>query len=489
MLSCLKRRGAWPHVPPLFSLASNIHRGPTGMAAFMKEYVGTRGVPIPELLCAFNVMLCEELQKKKPPTLRYFLQVVLSRELQARDRLLHWNTINDAVFLIRTSKRILVLTGAGISVSCGIPDFRSHDGLYAQLKEAGEYDLDDPQEMFDINYFRTNPAGTSFAKQIYPSNFTPSPCHRFIKLIEDKGKHQNYTQNIDTLERLTGVQNVLQCHGSFATASCLACRVTVPGAALEPAIFGGKIPLCAGCVQNAENAPAPARTPATRTMTRRATRARAESEEEESAYPPWIMKPDITFFGEKLTDNFEKALAADRERVDLILVIGTSLKVSPVSEILTHLPHNIPQILINKTPVRHINPDIILLGNADPIVEHLCARLNWDLPPPLPVPAPSEDVPPPPLPRTNSKKRRPESGSEPERVADSHIWLFEGAEGGKWLEDVRAALEGEEEEEEEEEDEEDEPPLRVVSRPSVVKFGPPPQSHRQERETKKARIR
>lgn len=47
-----------------------------------------------------------------------------------------------------------------------------------------------------------------------------------------------------------------------------------------------------------------------------------------------LVQPDITFFGEKLTDNFDHSLAKDRDRVDLLLVIGTSLKVSPVAEIL-----------------------------------------------------------------------------------------------------------------------------------------------------------
>jgi NAD+-dependent protein deacetylase SIR2 len=46
------------------------------------------------------------------------------------------------------------------------------------------------------------------------------------------------------------------------------------------------------------------------------------------------VQPDITFFGEKLTSAFDDALLADRERVDLLLVIGTSLKVAPVSDIL-----------------------------------------------------------------------------------------------------------------------------------------------------------
>lgn len=68
-------------------------------------------------------------------------------------------------------------------------DFRSADGLYAKLQEEGQYDLDDPQQMFDIRYFKNHPeVFYSFAHQIYPSNFTPSPCHRWIKTLEDKGK-------------------------------------------------------------------------------------------------------------------------------------------------------------------------------------------------------------------------------------------------------------------------------------------------------------
>ncbi|KAI0029549.1 DHS-like NAD/FAD-binding domain-containing protein, partial [Vararia minispora EC-137] len=401
-----------------------------GMTSFVKEYIGSRKISVPELLCAFDIMLCEELQKKKPETLLYFLKVALSRELQLRERLTQYNTIDDAVRLIKSSKRILVLTGAGISVSCGIPDFRSRNGLYAQLKETGQYDLDDPQEMFDIRYFRSNPAGFSFAKQIYPSNFIPSSCHRFIKLIEDKGKvcHPNYTQNIDTLETLAGVRNVLQCHGSFATASCLECRTRVPGNVIEREILAGEVPLCTVCSKNEKDRRPP------RPKRKRRGAGRYESEGEDDAdgtkYPPWVMKPDITFFGEKLTDAFENALIADEERVDLILIMGTSLKVSPVADIIsTASPVH---ILINKTPVKHVNPDIVLLGNADPIVEYLCMQLGWDLPPPS---SKSSNTLQPPR-RQNSKKR-PSEEPGPQRVGNSHVWLFDGAEGGEWLEELR----------------------------------------------------
>jgi len=150
--------------------------------------------------------------------------------------------------------------------------------------------------------------------------------------------------------------------------------------------------------------------------------------------PVGVMKPDITFFGEKLTDDFDQALLDDRDRVDLLLVIGTSLKVSPVSETLSHLPHSVPQILINKTPIRHINPDIVLLGDADEIVQHLCEQLQWDLPPPSNTKRGLQ------VPRTQTIGKRTSSemiGREPTRVPGSHVWLFRGAEGGKWVEDIR----------------------------------------------------
>ncbi|KAH7924308.1 SIR2-domain-containing protein [Leucogyrophana mollusca] len=404
-----------------------------GMSSFVKEYVITRNIPIVKLLFAFGIYLCPELRNKHAKTMLYFLRVAMSRELHLREKLPEYNTISDAVSLIRNSRRIVVLTGAGISVSCGIPDFRSRDGLYASLKDRGEYDLDDPQQMFDIHYFRENPAVFySFASQIYPSNFIPSPCHRFIKVLEDKDKLlRNYTQNIDTLETLTGITRVLQCHGSFKTATCLLCRRQVPGVEIERDILAQKVPYCATCLETHKQAEALKKQNGKKKSKKKQKKNEWDDDSDESDdLPVGVMKPDITFFGEKLTDDFDHALIADRDEVDLLLVIGTSLKVSPVSEILSHLPHSVPQILINKTPIRHINPDIVLLGNADDIVQHLCDELEWDLPPPM-----SQKLPP----QSKIVKRshgEMHGGTQPTRVGSSHVWLFEGAEGGKWVENI-----------------------------------------------------
>lgn len=86
-----------------------------------------------------------------------------------------------------TYKKILVLTGAGISVSAGIPDFRSPKiGLYATLK--GKYDIDDPSDIFNIEYFKSNPeVFYDFSKEFDWTKYDPTPTHYFIKLLNEKG--------------------------------------------------------------------------------------------------------------------------------------------------------------------------------------------------------------------------------------------------------------------------------------------------------------
>lgn len=71
--------------------------------------------------------------------------------------------------------------------------------------------------MFDIGYFAQDPRPFfKFAREIYPGQFRPSPCHRFIKALEKQKKLlRNYSQNIDTLEQVAGIENVIECHGMF----------------------------------------------------------------------------------------------------------------------------------------------------------------------------------------------------------------------------------------------------------------------------------
>lgn len=222
-------------------------------------------------------------------------------------------------------------------------------------------------------------------------------------MLEQRGKLlRMYSQNIDTLEQKAGIERVIQCHGSFSTATCTdpQCGYHVDGRVIREDIMAKRVPLCPRCEKRREEA-------RQRQKRRKLSHASDSDEDEDDGLAYGVMKPDITFFGEKLPDAFEKCVWADRNEVDLILVMGTSLKVAPVADLLTHLPSSVPTVLINRTPITHMATDVMLLGDSDPIVGYLCQRLGW----------PWED------------SKKPEDTVDPQQAQDApHIWLFPSAE-------------------------------------------------------------
>lgn len=229
-------------------------------------------------------------------------------------------------------KNVVVMVGAGISTAAGIPDFRSPGtGLYANL---AKLKLPYPEAVFDIDYFREKPeAFYVLAKGLYPGNFHPTSFHRFIRWISDLGVLKRvYTQNIDTLERLAGVasEKIVEAHGSFAENHCIECFKEVDADTVKKAVEDG-IPCRCTC--------------------------------------GGLVKPDIVFFGEALPTRYFDCIDEDfNEDIDLCIVAGTSLQVSPFAQLPELVNSDVPRWLFNMEKVGSFGDragDVLVLGKLD----------------------------------------------------------------------------------------------------------------------------
>jgi NAD-dependent histone deacetylase SIR2 len=247
---------------------------------------------------------------------------------------------------------------------------------------------DEPEQVFDIHNFDDDPRiFYQLAGDIVPDLKKWTPTHEFIRLLQDKDKLlTNYTQNIDNVEANAGIrkEKLIQCHGSWATATCRKCKYNVPGEDIFDSVRAMKPAECKRCLDEiATQKPGMKRKRTSNGHGSRKKRSSDEDSESDGAFDipqPGIMKPDITFFGEALPgDFFDRLKDVDKDKVDLVIVMGTSMKVAPVSEIPNFLPRDVPQIFISRDPIHHINFDIQLLGDCDVIVTELARRAGWTL--------------------------------------------------------------------------------------------------------------
>jgi NAD-dependent histone deacetylase SIR2 len=308
-----------------------------------------------KLCTAFGVKIPGFLEDAPDENFLPLLGHAIHRELNKRQRLEQYRTIDDAAKLLRERKNIMVITGAGISTSLGIPDFRSKNtGFYSRLLQMG---YEEPEQVFDIHNFDEDPRTFyALAGDIIPDLDKWTPTHEFIRLLQDKDKLlTNYTQNIDNVEANAGIQKekLIQCHGSWATATCRKCRYNVPGEDIFDSVRAQKPAECKKCkAEIAAQKPGLKRKRASNGSGSKKKRSSDEDSESDGAYDipqPGIMKPDITFFGEALpNDFFDRLKEVDKDKVDLVIVMGTSMKVAPVSEIPNFLPRDVPQIYISR---------------------------------------------------------------------------------------------------------------------------------------------
>lgn len=182
------------------------------------------------------------------------------------------------------SRYVVALTGAGISVESGIPDFRSQGGLWSRY---------DPMEFGHIESFRASP-GKVWQMLLEIDTMLlraePNPAHRALAELESRGILKAIiTQNIDSLHQRAGSRNVIEFHGNSRTLRCDRCdrafeRERVSLERLPPVCS------CGGA-----------------------------------------LRPDFVFFGEMIPAAAYQQAAAASKKCDLMLVIGTSATVAPAS--------------------------------------------------------------------------------------------------------------------------------------------------------------
>jgi NAD-dependent deacetylase len=192
--------------------------------------------------------------------------------------------------LLKESRRVVALTGAGVSTASGIPDFRS--------PETGIWSKVDPSSVATIDVFRRDPV-TFWS--FYADRFAglsaafPNPAHFALARLEQLGYLSGLvTQNIDRLHVKAGSINVAEVHGSVSEAVCLECGAVVPSedvlAELRDSPQG--VPFC------------------------------------RCGYP---LKPNVVLFGEELPGAEMRTAMDWAARAEVMIVVGTSLTVWPVA--------------------------------------------------------------------------------------------------------------------------------------------------------------
>jgi NAD+-dependent protein deacetylase SIR2 len=363
------------------ALIIRYHAREIGPERFFEESVLRSRIPLQTLCTAFGVPLAT-VPPDPPDTLwNNRLKKAIAADMANRIKLHKYNSIEDAIDLLGKARNIMVITGAGISTSLGIPDFRSHDGLYSRLRNMG---FQDPESVFSRDAFEQDPrAFFSVASMILPpadGRFTPA--HAFLRLLQDKGKLLTlYTQNIDGIDMIAGVrrEKLIQLHGSFETATCVSCNHRIRGEEIFPEIRKGEVPNCAVCAKARQQRIE--RMIAMRSENGRSVRRKVQRSS--ATDPAEIMRPDIVFMGEPPRPHLKRFLR-DCSQVDLVIVMGTSLPVEPVNTMPNRVPPKVPQIYIGKKqmyPERHkrIDFDIQLLGECDVIADLLAKGCGWDL--------------------------------------------------------------------------------------------------------------
>lgn len=203
------------------------------------------------------------------------------------------NAIQQAARLLLSARHPVALTGAGISTPSGVPDFRSHGGLW---------DTVDPFEVASLSAFRHHPERffawfRSLAARLLDAE--PNPAHYALAQLENLGLLRSViTQNIDNLHIRAGSQTVHEVHGHLRELVCLSSFRRFPAQ-----------PRLAQFLADPQQ--------------------KALYSEETGG----LLKPTVVLFGEQLPVQVLNAAQRDVRHCDLLLIVGSSLEVYPVADL------------------------------------------------------------------------------------------------------------------------------------------------------------
>ena len=240
-----------------------------------------------------------------------------------------------AAELFCKARRVVILTGAGISTPSGIPDFRSEG--------TGLWSHNEPLEAASLTTFRTSPEKffqwfRPLAGQIF--NAQPNAAHLALADLEKRGVVITIaTQNIAGLHQNAGSNKVIELHGTIRTLSCAQCFKKYESPPfLQTYIEDGTIPLCPSC--------------------------------------NGILKPDVILFGEQLPQAAWNEAQRETRQADLMLVAGSSLEVLPVAGLpMQAVDRGAHLIIINNTPTYiNVRADVVFMDNVETILPEIVQR-------------------------------------------------------------------------------------------------------------------
>lgn len=218
--------------------------------------------------------------------------------------------LTEIARLFSGKKRLLVLTGAGVSTSCGIPDYRDKEGRWKRSPPVRYQDFVGSSDVRRRYWARSLLGWPAMCRAC------PGAAHHALADLERQHRvHALITQNVDGLHERAGSKRVLALHGRLSKVRCLQCRRVIPRKRLQERLCNANPHFTGRVGRVAPDGDAD-----------------LEGDFREFSVPTCescggILKPDVVFFGEGIPPGRTRLALRLAERADSLLVIGTSLMV------------------------------------------------------------------------------------------------------------------------------------------------------------------